>query len=967
MQGLRSVEDNQPPNGLRLDRCFKLVHLNVRSLPPKFSTFRDFFNNVNPSIFCVSESWLTDSIPSDHVAIPDYKTYRADRSTRGGGLLIYVHNGLKSVKIDLIPGLKYPGFEQLWVLITLPNKTKLVVAVVYRPKEVPVQCMSDLDMMIRHTQLNIADNTLITGDFNIDVLPNATPCTAFSNLLNDLSLVQLIDKPTRITDNSESCIDLIVVNNNSSVVSADVIECSLSDHFAISCVLDFSAPSNSRAIKIVRDYKGVSCPAMAHDLSCIDWSSLYLIQHIDQKVEFFNTAITNIFDKHAPYKLIKVSTSRRSQPWFTDTLRRIRKTKIYAFKCYKRSGLESHRRFYCDIRNYYNFALDTEKNQYYRHMVSDNIGNPKKLWSGLKSSLPDCLSKRSASSISNCGYSADTFNDFFIDSVSRVSNSDDSLADSEFQFCHDSRATFLYRPVSPEVISRLLFKQKPSGIGSDCISAKMLQMSSEVCVLPLTHIINSSFEQGIVPRHWKTSICVPIPKKGTPASLSDFRNISLQCIQSKIAETVLCEQMVEYVETILPSRQSAFRQNYSTTTVCLSVLNDILCARDKGNITALVMLDMTKAFDCVNHDILISKLVRYGFDDSIVSWFSSYLSLRRQYVRLDDLHISGTRDILSGVPQGSVLGPILFNLYISDLARTIQRSECYLYADDVQIYVSFSPHDAVAGINDLNRDLEAIHRWTSSNHLHVNPDKSQATLFGTAHSLSLLGSQHVSIKFAGETLSISDSSKNLGLRFDKYLSFEEQVNYLCRISYTRLRLLYPVRSYFSQEIRLLLVESLILSLFNYGDCVYGPCLTQESKRRLQVSQNFCFRFVKPIPYFDHITPHYRELRLLKLCERRCLHYVTLLCKIITTQKPSYLYEGIEFRNQAHDLNLRHGFTVTVPSHSTSKFEASFSYLVSYILNNLGSFICNRSVPSVRHFVKNAILQDELRGIDPRKF
>lgn len=285
----------------------------------------------------------------------------------------------------------------------------------------------------------------------------------------------------------------------------------------------------------------------------------------------------------------------------------------------------------------------------------------------------------------------------------------------------------------------------------------------------------------------------------------------------------------------------------------------------------------------------------------------------------------------------------------------------------MQICSSFNPRSAVDNLENLNTDLNAVHTWTKDNCLRLNPTKSEVILIGSSHALKYCENLDPNIILADTKLVISDHPKNLGLLFDKHLSFGKHVDYLCRTSYYKLKLLYPIRSQFSEAVRLRLIDSLILSSFTYGDCVYGPCLTQENKRRLQVAQNYCIRFVTNVQRFDHITPYIRSLNTLKLHERRFIHYVVLVWKVVCTETPSYLFNKIQFRSSAHDLNLRKILTATTPCHHTAKFETSFSYLAAYILNTVGPSLVGRSLPNCSGYLKNAIKGNSLASVDLTKF
>lgn len=304
---------------------------------------------------------------------------------------------------------------------------------------------------------------------------------------------------------------------------------------------------------------------------------------------------------------------------------------------------------------------------------------------------------------------------------------------------------------------------------------------------------------------------------------------------------------------------------------------------------------------------------------------------------------------------------------MADVCQVIKDCKFCFYADDIQVYIPINKATAFEQINKLNLDLSHILEWANRNSLHLNPTKSQALMIGSTHRIKQCESLKIVITVTVATLDISDSPKNLGLRFDRYMSFDKHVDYLCRTSFLRLKMLYPIKHLFNERVRLMLVESLVLSIFNYGDCVYGPCLTQENKRRLQVAQNCCIRFVVSVPYSAHITPFIRSLNLLKLHERRFISYVLLVSKVVTSSKPVYLYDRIQFRHNSHDLNLRQNFSLTVPSHNTAKFRASFSYLSAYLCNRLGELLHTESLNTIKKYLRNAIIGEDLPGIDLKMF
>lgn len=858
-----------------------------------------------------------------------------------------------------------PRLEQLWVKLNIGTDLKIAVGVVYRPPNQEVDFLSELGAMIRYLHFSNHHNIIVLGDFNVNLLAHSRESLFLSTLVNDLLLTQIIKDPTRVTHDSHSLIDLIIVNNDLPIEDSGVIDCSLSDHNFVYCTIKFSTVKKTY-FKVIRDFTFFNVEYFNQDALQLDWNAIYAMEDINDKLNCFNSYLEYLFNIHAPLKTISINSNKKKQLWFTETLNRIRRLKRNAWSQFKRTRLPVHRQYFCDIRNYYNTALKMERQAFFRKFLQRYSNDSKDLWAHLRRWAP--INSSGFAEIPPSMYNADNFNSYFIDSVSTLTpdlNTVNYYNENRF----NEAANFAYRPVSSSEIRDLLSKQKPHCMGADQISGKMLQLSIQFCVEPLTHIINYSFEIGNFPDQWKICLSKPIPKKSSPTVYSDFRNISLLCVASKIAETALHGQLIDYLNDnrILPENQSGFRKQHSTMTALLAVTDDALKAQDKGKITLLTLLDMSKAFDCVDFHCLIAKLRFYGISESLIQWFSTYLFHRKQIVVLDQNNISLPQNIKSGVPQGSVLGPTLFSLFIADFQNLPLHSKVHVYADDFEMYTHMNLDEAPEKVESLNRDLKILSDWSKSISLVVNPEKCSFLYIGTPYRVHGIKSLNLQVKLGNTILQNVTHVKNLGVVFDENLSFSQHVGKLCQTAYFKLKQLYQYRNFLNESAKILLTEALVLSVLNYCDCVYGPNLSQRDKNRLQIIQNACVRFIRFVPRRDHITPYIRSINMLKLHERRFIHYIVLAVNIIKTKAPSYLVSKIEFREMAHNRDLIQRNNITYPIHNTTAFESSFSYLVPYLLNNLSSDIWLTSKGRMKQKIKPIIFSEGDLPLDISKF
>lgn len=450
----------------------------------------------------------------------------------------------------------------------------------------------------------------------------------------------------------------------------------------------------------------------------------------------------------------------------------------------------------------------------------------------------------------------------------------------------------------------------------------------------ITHAINYCLTSSTFPNCLKKADVLPVAKIRNPSHFKDLRPISLLPIFSKIIEKVVADQLRPHLATykIIPEIQSGFQHGFSCNTALLKITDDIFSALDAGKATLLVLLDFSRAFDTLNHEILISILTYCGLSANSVKFFQSYLMNRYQRVIYRE-EMSQTRKNDTGVPQGSILGPLLFILYTLNLPNRCKSSSIHLYADDTQIYNSFYPTNITQACEEICKDLENLLNTSKDHHLLLNPNKSKVILFCRKNDREYLRG-NVNLRVGNTQLQIVNEVKNLGLLIDDNLRFTSHVNHCIANAYNVLRILYQNRDCFNRKLKRTLCDSLVLSKLNYCDIVYGPCIDSVVTLKVQRLQNSCLRFIYGIRKFDHISHKLIEAKWLDMNHRRILHSLCLYQKIILFKSPPYLYAKIRFRSDVHSLNLRFKGLITPPKHHNEFFKRSFIYTLFYYYNRL---------------------------------
>jgi hypothetical protein len=455
------------------------------------------------------------------------------------------------------------------------------------------------------------------------------------------------------------------------------------------------------------------------------------------------------------------------------------------------------------------------------------------------------------------------------------------------------------------------------------ISIKLLKPITEIIAPIITHIINFSLTTGTFPSSWKYAFILPIPKKTNASVLSDYRPISILPALSKILEKVVHRQTTAFLSlhNLLDPLQSGFRPKHSTSTALLKIVDDIKSAMDNGEITLLTLIDASRAFDSLHIDSLLTKLSSFNFAPITIQWFSSFLKDRQQCVTFENNSSSWIKTS-SGVPQGSILGPLLFSIYINDISSVFSKCKHHLFADDLQVYVHFkvsSMHDAVEAVN---KDLRALTEWTDKHHLKLNPSKTQAIMITNPKQTSELSKLNLPyVVLNGTKIGYSTQVRNLGLIMDRQLTWNDHVIHITKKVYTTLYTLKKLKRFLSINQKILLVQALVHPIFDYCDIVYND-LSGILSAKLQRMYNTTIRFIFNLRSYDHITPALSELGWLPLHLRRKHHILTKIYSILAHNAPPYLSANYKFVAR-HGRNTRAGNSLLIPKHRTEIYSKSF--------------------------------------------
>ena len=646
----------------------------------------------------------------------------------------------------------------------------------------------------------------------------------------------------------------------------------------------------------------------------------------------------------------------RSKPWVNLHIQKLIKHRDRLLRKLRKSHSKATEELYKKFRNRVVSENRKSKIKYYESYFQSNKSNIKSLWKGIKSII-NTKARNTIQSISQLVVNgithqdpqkmANVFNNFFVNVSALVCSEIPRSKKSPIDYlgCRNPNSIYLNPIIHTEIDDIISLLQNGKSTGPFSIPVKLLKVLKPYISQPLANIFNQSIILGIFPDKLKYAKVISIHKKGSPTDPSNYRPISLLSIFSKIFEKLMHKRLYEFLDkmNIFYSLQFGFREKHSTNHALISMTESIRNTIDNGKFGCGVFIDLKKAFDTVNHDILLKKLEHYGVRGIALDWFASYLSNRKQYVSVNG-HISDYLNITCGVPQGSVLGPLLFLIYINDLPNISKLLSFYLFADDTNIY--FEAPDMFTLQKIMNRELRYVKKWLDANKLALNIEKTNFVVF---HSTAKKVHEPVVLKFGRKKISRVKYVKFLGVLLDETLSWKYHLIELSRKLSRTAGVMYKLRHFAPLDTLKSVYYALFYPFLTYGITVWGAT-HEKFLHPVSVCQKKAIRAMTFNDPLAHTSPIFSELQLLKLEDIHCLHISSFVYECHNKLAPIHFRDYFTQMSESHSYNTRgaaRGDFFLVRKNTLQYGLRSICFNGAKLWNTIPSDI--RNSPSIRNF------------------
>ena len=753
----------------------------------------------------------------------------------------------------------------------------------------------------------------------------------FNDVLDNNCLTQVVTQPTHQKGHT---LDVLITQNSDTGLHSNIrVIPGLSDHSALNCFLRIGKPQRAERTITSRNIAAIDRVAFANDVAGSITPSVSA--NVDDAVACYNTELSALLDRHAPVNTRHVK-NRKDSPWYNREISIEKRKRRRLERKWRSNGKRQiDWDLYSNQRNIVNSLVHRAKRSYFSGLI-DQCGQDTKQLFNIANRLLNRKQPSSLPTHEDSNALAQDFINFFHSKVRNIRNSL-AVVTTPPTLRTSSRMDSIM-PTTPAEIAELIRKLPAKSCELDPIPTKLVKDCLPTLAPIMSQIVNLSIDQACVPMLLKVAYIVPLLKKPSldPESLSNYRPVSNLPFLFKVLERIVFSRLTKYLidNDLYDECQSAYRENHSVETLLLNVSNYILQEMDAGRITAMVLLDLSSAFDTVDHEILLNELAALGVQGQALEWFRSYLSLHSQIVRINGCKSNPMR-LTCGVPQGSVGGPTLFSIYLLGLKRILRCHSVHyhLYADDIQLYVSFKPNqtDAVDAIRNLEACINDVSVWMNSHSLKLNNTKSEFVLFGSKVHLSEININSIVVQDA--VIKVSDSCRNLGVMMDATMSMSSQISSICKSVWYQLRNLGFIRKYLTQSAAEKIVHALISSRLDFGNALLFN-LPQTKLAQIQRLQNAAARIITLARKYTHITPILKFLHWLPIEQRIKFKILLSVFHCVQGSAPQYNLSLIKLYNPVRSLRSANSGLLSVPVCNKSWGERAFARAGPSLWNSL---------------------------------
>lgn len=915
-----------------------MVHHNLQCLKNKIEATEIFLYQEHVDVLCVSETWVQPQ-EMDFIRIPNYNisSHYCRKSFSHGGTMILTKNSLISNEVVQIVNLSVDkAFECSAVEIKINHILYCIICVYKTPDSDTNVFMSKLEEVFNILiSKNYFPHIIVCGDFNINFLSNCTDTLNLKDLVNSYCLHSVFEEPTRTTNKGGSAIDYILTNLDMKILHKRILNSGLSDHSGQKIIIDMNTPQKIDSYTF-RSFSKNNISNFKETLNTVTWYEVYKSQTVEMKFTAFHNLLHYHYDKC--FKFVSKNLNLENEKnWITVGIK-VSSVHLKELYTLEKNGI-IHKEYYNKYKNIYNRVIRQAKKMYFDDIIKNSANISKTVWKVINQSIKnDCNHSKLGKGfeieiknqlVANKSIIANEFNSFFINLPKFLAKSESNInvsAPSEID-----QSIYLEPVTISEMIATINSLKETNSVGPDDISVKIIKLCAHQLAEPLTHIINECFREGTFPSFLKLSKVIPLYKKGDHKEISNYRPISILSVFSKIFEKILAKRLKTFLDNcnILSPSQHGFREGRSTISALINILDFIYKNLDQGNKVAALFIDLSKAFDCVDHDVLLKKIECYGLRGKCSKLLKSYLANRKQFV-----DFLGTRSkeltVDIGVPQGSVLGPLLFILYTNDLVNSL--STFYTaFADDVSIIVSDKQIEKLT--DKLNTNLLCLNQYFENSKLTMNQDKTFIMQF---HPVSKKYISSLLIRYKSKSIQQVISHKVLGIHLDLSLDWKSHVSYVCKNCASNCFALKRLHYISSINTVKMFYFSNLESRIRYGIIFWGY---STSVNRVFVLQKRAIRCMFGLRFRESCKTMFIQHKILTL---PCLFiYETL----------KFVKENLDkfnFQNTFHDYPTRHGSDLQYDVHRLQLYKSNPYYIGSVLYNKLKDNVKN--IQSTKKFL-----------------